>query len=125
MKKASSVLLPAVALMLIVSHSKAADDADAPLCPNDGYISHRLVPTARVAKEIYRAVAHSLSSGVLKRYPVIIAKDEGDHWGMSQTDNVPPPKSPPNTVIVSVGGGQLNLDIDKCTGAISHAAFNR
>lgn len=121
MQKSSSVFLLAGALMLVVSHSQAGDEVASP-CPNDGYISARLVPTARVAKEIYRAVARAISPGILKRFPIVTAEDEGDHWAMSQTDNAPPPKPSPNAAIVTAGGGQLNMDINKCTGAISHAA---
>ena len=121
MQKTNSALLSVVALMLIVTRSQAADTAP-PRCPNDGYISDRLVPTADIAKEIYIAVVRGLSPGLLKRFPIVTAEDEGDHWAMSQTDNAPVPKPSPNTVIVTAGGGQLNMDIDKCTGAISHAA---
>ena len=126
MQKANSVFLLTAALMFVVSHSQAADDAGKPPCPNDGYISARLVPTARVAKEIYRAVALGLSPNNFDKFPIVTAKDEGDHWAMSQTDNAPPPRPNQNPnqeiVIITAGGGQLNMDIDKCTGAISHAA---
>ena len=103
-----------------------AADVKAP-CPNEGYISARLVPNAHVAEQIYRVIVRSLSPKVLQQYPIVVVTDEGDHWAVSQTGNEPPPKAAPGAerVTISAGGGQLNLDIDKCTGAISHAAFNR
>jgi hypothetical protein len=114
--------------MVIVANvgvSRAAQiEAPSP-CPNDGYISSRLVPNARVAESIYRTVASVLSPRAFKKYPVIVVTDEGDHWGVSQANNEPPPQSTPGAIVVTSGGGQLYMDIDKCTGAISHAAFNR
>jgi hypothetical protein len=53
----------------------------------------------------------------------VVVEDKGDHWEVSQVNNRPPPKLGPNEVLVSTGGGELNMDINKCTGAISHAAL--
>jgi hypothetical protein len=105
--------------------SRAAEVETPPPCPNDGYISSHMVPNAHVAESIYRAVARAFSPTVFQKYPIVIVADEGDHWSVSQKNNEPPPKPAPGTVVVSMGGGQLNLDIDKCTGRIFHAAFNR
>jgi hypothetical protein len=115
----------ATALVVLTDPAQAAGESNRPMCPNEGYISDRLVPTAPVAIEIYKAVARAVSPNILKRYPIVTVADEGDHWHVSQTNNNPLPKPTPNTVIVTAGGGQLNMDIDKCTGAISHAALNR
>jgi len=95
------------------------------MCPNDGYISDRLVPSAAVAKEIFKAIARGIAPSLLKRYPIVTVADEGDYWAVSQTNDTPPPKALPGMVIVTAGGGQLYMDINKCTGAISHAALNR
>jgi hypothetical protein len=104
--------------------SHAAVSGSVP-CPNGGHISSQLVPNAHVAESIYRAVARNLYPRVFQKYPVVVVTDEGGYWSVYQTDNAPPAKAPPGTVIVTAGGGQLDMDIDKCTGAISHAAFNR
>ena len=125
MQKIRSVAAFVAALMALVGPGLAAAVPDEPRCSNDGYISDKLVPTARIAKEIYRAVARGMSPNVFKRYPIVTVSDEGDHWSVSQKNNDPPPKTPPGTIVVTMGGGQLYMDIDKCSGAISHAAFNR
>jgi hypothetical protein len=100
--------------------------AKSPACTKpDGFIGGPFVPNEVVAKEIYRAVASSISPKILPRYPIIVTSDEGDHWSVSQRGREPMPKPRPGEVIVQAGGGQLYMNIDKCTGAISGAAFNR
>ncbi|MEI9932678.1 MAG: hypothetical protein WDM89_19630 [Rhizomicrobium sp.] len=88
-----------------------------------------MVPNKHVAEAIYCAVGRSFAD--FKKYPVVIIEDEGDHWSVSQTGGKPTyrvitsTKTGIQTVPISAGGGQLNMDINKCTGAISHAALNR
>jgi hypothetical protein len=90
-----------------------------------------MVPNKHVAETIYRAVGRSLAPWNFKKYPIVVVKDEGDYWSVSQTNGKPSvsvitsAKTGMETVSSSFGGGQLYLDINKCTGAISHAAFNR
>jgi hypothetical protein len=84
-----------------------------------------MVSNKQVAETIYRAVGASLVPGMFKKFPIVVVVDEGDHWALSQMNNEPPPKPAPGIVITTTGGGQLNMDIDKCTGAISHAALAR
>jgi hypothetical protein len=96
-----------------------------PLCRNTNFINSQFVPTADVAKAIYKAVGLGLTPHLLDEYPIIEATDAGDHWSMWQRNDKPPPKAGPNEVIVTAGGGQLYMDIDKCSGAISHARGNR
>ena len=97
--------------------------AQAPPCPNDGYIASQMVPSKEVAEEIYKSVGRKLVPSNFKKFPIVIVYDKGDHWELSQANNDPPPKLGSNEVLVSTGGGQLNMDINKCTGAISHAAL--
>ena len=113
----------AVACALVVFGGAHA--ADVPLCRGTDYINAQFVPTADIAKAIYKAIGRGLSPNFLKRYPIVVVEDGGDHWSVSQTDNRPPPKAGPNEVIVTAGGGELHMDIDKCSGAVSNAAFNR
>lgn len=115
----------AVAIAASFAGPSRAADAGSVACRNSGYISSQLVPNAHVAESIYRAVARNLYPRVFQKYPIVVVTDEGDHWSIYQTNDAPPPKAPPGTVIVTAGGGQLDMDIDKCTGAISHAVFNR
>jgi hypothetical protein len=109
--------------MALSSIARAAEPA--PPCPNDGYISAMMVPDRHVAESIYRAVGGAFVPWNFKKFPIVIIEDEGDHWSVSQKSDAPPPRPTPGTVIASAGGGQLNMDINKCTGEISHAALNR
>jgi hypothetical protein len=97
--------------------------AQEPPCPNGGYIASQMVPTKEVAEAIYRTVGSKIAPSNFKKFPVVVVIDGGDHWEVSQTNNDPPPKLGPNEVLVSAGGGQLNMDINKCSGAISRAAL--
>ena len=83
------------------------------------------VKDAETAKAIYLAVGRAQNYPYFHKYPDIVVEDAGDHWLVSQTDKRPPPTPEPGTVIVSAGGGQLRMNIDKCTGAISEAWLNR
>src|SRR5690242_19620229 len=97
--------------------------AQEPPCPNDGYIASQMVPNKKVAEAIYKTVGRNLVPSNFKKFPIVVVEDGGDHWEVSQTNNDPPPKPGPNEVLVSTGGGELNMNINKCTGAISHAAL--
>jgi hypothetical protein len=125
MKLRSISLAFAVLALSFFTCAHAAEEDRQPMCPNDGYIPDRLVPNAHVAEAIYRAVAEVIVPWNFKKYPTVTVNDGDDHWEVSQTNNDPPPKPVPNTVIVTTGGGQLYMDINKCTGAISHAALAR
>ncbi|MBI3677366.1 MAG: hypothetical protein HY243_12205 [Proteobacteria bacterium] len=83
------------------------------------------MPNKQVAEAIYRAIGHAFAPEKFEEYPLVIVEDEGDHWSVGQVSGQPPPHPSPGTVIVSAGGGQLVMDINKCTGAISNAGFNR
>jgi hypothetical protein len=78
-----------------------------------------------VAKAIYLAVGRARHIRWFNDYPVVVVEDKGDHWTVSQKSGKPPPERAPSNVIISAGGGELYMDIDKRTGAISRAALNR
>jgi hypothetical protein len=121
------IVLATIAILacnFAVSHVAAQEQARP--CPfGSGFGSQYLVPNASAAKAIYRAVVSAVAPGNLKKFPIIVVEDKGDHWEVGQEDGLPPPKPEPNEVIVSAGGGQFYMSIDKCTGAITHAALAR
>jgi hypothetical protein len=97
------------------------------LCRTGGIGGDPLVPTATAAREIYRAVVLAVVPGNLDKFPIIVVEDTGDHWSIGNTrheDQVPRP-APPGAVLVTTGGGQFHMDLDKCSGTISNAALER
>ena len=126
--RAQNLLLSAVAACLVVAPALAQPGG--PAAPNcvkpPGFFAGPFVPNETVAKEIYRAVAHAIVPANEARFPVIVAMDGGDHWIVTQTDGRPAEvKGPNGQVTITMGGGQLSMYVDKCSGAISHAALNR
>ena len=81
-----------------------------------------VVSTARAAKEIYAAVARAPQLHKLEGRGPVVATDEGDKWGVTHYLE---PKigfshhGKYETVEVVAGGGDLAMEIDKCTGAVS------
>ena len=90
-----------------------------------GFIGGPFVPDAKTAEEIYRAVAKSVAPGALERYPLVVVSDDGSHWSVGQTRHDTPVQLKPGEVMINAGGGQLSMKIEKCSGSISSAYFNR
>jgi len=101
-----------------------AQDENLP-CPGRGFGSQYLVPNAHTAEAIYRAIANAVYPNWKRKYPIVVVSDAGDHWEVGQKNNDPPPKSKPGEIVVTAGGGQFGISIDKCTAAIPLAALNR
>ena len=122
-------LIVAIVILFVAAAAQADPKEEAVPCPGRGLGSQYLVPNAQVAKSIYSAIAKALVPSNLKEFPIVVAEDQGDHWTLSQKNNKPPPKptatSDVETVIISAGGGQLFMTIDKCSGAVSDAELNR
>jgi hypothetical protein len=107
-------VLAAVLLIAMQADSRAETTVS---CPKTaGFIGGPFVPTEDVAREIYKVMVSTVAPRSTEEFPVIVIEDQGDHWLASQ-DRLQPTEG--------FGGGQLYMRIDKCTGAISHAAFNR
>jgi hypothetical protein len=113
----------AVASFVLGTQCSAVVAADMPPCPNDYFIPLMMVPNKQVAESIFRAVGGTLAPWNVKKFPVVTVDDKGDYWAVYQTTGDPPPRATPGTVLISRGGGALYLEMNKCTGAISHAEF--
>jgi hypothetical protein len=84
------------------------------------------VPNEVVAKQIYLSVGKARFPRMAKKFPVVTVRDGGDHWVVSQGSGKPAVvEVKPGEVVVTSGGGQLSMNIDKCTGTILGAVFNR
>ena len=87
----------------------------------DGFLIGPVVPTAEVARAIYIAVARFPQLHKLEGPGPIVVVDEGSKWDVS---HYLPPKMTTSrdgkyeTVEATAGGGDLAMEIDKCTGAV-------
>ena len=105
------------------THSQTAPTVVCPKLP--GFFPRPFVPTERAAKAIYTAIALEIMPAKLREFPIVTVEDDGDRWIVSQTRYYPPKKLPPNTVGVTMGGGQLVMNINKCTGTVSEVYLAR
>lgn len=67
-------------------------------------IAGPFVPTAKVAREIYLAVANERGDKILGE---VVVSDDGDRWSVGQQ------------LSGTRGGGTLDMDIKKCDGSMS------
>lgn len=88
----------------------------------NGLIDGPFVPNAAIATAIYRAVRPSIGGGPKPDLPEVEVIDAGGHWEVMENRRRSPSSAPTD---VTRGGGELYLRIDKCTGAISNASYNR
>ena len=93
-------------------------------CPHiDGLMDGPFVPTPEVARKIYSAVSAEIAPWQSKANLAIDVRDEGDSWFVIQGWTAP--QTDGSATTAHFGGGQLYMHISKCSGAISHVAFNR
>jgi hypothetical protein len=108
---------------LSVAGSALAEKAHvSPSCPKQpGMIGDAIVATADTARSIYLSVAKQRGDKVSPGNDVVV-DDDGERWVVYQH-----PKDSPATNHIATGeevttiiqgGGTLDMEIDKCTGAI-------
>lgn len=105
--------------------SPHAEDHPISLCPGPGVLAKAAVPDPKTATAIFLAVEKILAPHRdLRRFPLVKYTDEGDHWAVFRT--APNRGShTPGVLVMTIGGGQLEMNIAKCNGAISNAAFSK
>ena len=109
-----ALLLLALQIMVM-----APPAGPAPVCRHqDGLIDGPVVPTAEVARGIFAAVARPLQSEAAASGYVLTIADQGVAWVVYQALPNPPG-------VTTMGGGGLEMRIDKCTGAISEMHYSR
>ena len=88
-----------------------------PRCKGPGLLVNPAVPDPETAKTIFLAVEKVLvPSRDVQHFPRVEAHDAGDHW---EVFRLAPRTSHMN------GGGQLELDIAKCDGALSNVFLSK
>jgi hypothetical protein len=135
-----AILLIAFGGALIAGHPSLAQTPDpdqAVVCakPASG-VGGPFAPNKDVAEAIFRAYAAAVWPDLLKKYPIVTVEDAGGHWTVTQsrTEKIHPIEQEHVTVVgrdgrtygvtankIDADGGQLSLEIDKCTAAISNA----
>jgi len=111
--------------VLSASFAARADTGNTNACQGEGIGREPLVQSEATAKEIFLAVARARAPFNMKRYPIVVANDAGDHWEVTQAAKTPSTTYDAGTVTTTFGGGQLSMHIDKCSGAVSKAYFSK
>jgi len=128
-------LAVALGLFVLVGPVAASANPTKPYeCLQGGSAHNPLIRSEAAARAAYRA---RVWARTLRRYPVIVVEDSGDHWHVSQTtrERAPQPgdytevctngECVVTTLYTAAGGGQISMDIDKCSGAISNFSINK
>ena len=111
-------MYPLLLALQIVTVTPAAS-GPSPVCPHrDGMIDGPVVPTAEVARGIFNAVAKPLQGERVESRYVLTIADEGAVWVVYQA-------LPDRPGTIQVGGGGIEMHVDKCTGAISEMHYAR
>lgn len=108
--------LTLTALLIVATGTASRGEAELTCPKTPGFVAGPFVPTEEAAREIYKIIAAKIAPRSVEKFPLVVIKDEGDHWWAIQAALQPSEGH---------GGGQLYMQIDKCTGAISRAAFNK
>ena len=111
----SSIL---VFLTLAVGGNASVNTGDPTRVCHDQYqnravVGRPLVPDAETAKAIFLAVESKLLRPDLANFPNVVATETSDHWQVGRDTRDPNIR----------GGGQLNLEISKCSAAVSNIVF--
>jgi hypothetical protein len=112
--------------MLAASSALAAESQPASAPPGKmtcahvaGHIDGPFVPTSQAARSIYLAVRSAITPWLDGRPNVQVkVEDSGDHWDVFADE---PVGEKAGQIVVTKGGGDLSLQIDKCSGAVSNA----
>jgi hypothetical protein len=93
-------------------------------CPSEaGFVAGPFVPDATTAAAIYVAVERARFNRDLARYPKVTVTDRRDHWSVFRYPR--PTVHSDGSITVVRGGGQLEMEIDKCSGTISRVHFSK
>lgn len=114
-------LLAAIPAIAAASQSAVAA-SEKLMCPHTaGYIDGPFVPTAAGARKIYLVIRDAITPWQrAKRNLRVKVDDDGHHWDVYATK---PIRKEAGKLVVARGGGDLSLQIDKCTGAVTKAAL--
>ena len=116
----TKVLIWLAALAIGVTVSAWADGRDTrPVCPRiEGKAGDPVVPTADAARKTYITVANARGDKIVPTNDIVTI-DEGDHWSVGQShDPAYKVVNGVETTTVTQGGGTLEIEINKCDGAI-------
>ena len=93
-------------------------------CPHsDGYLQGPFIPNDAAARRVFLAYRASIEPHHSRDHRTkVIVEDEGQHWSVYESI---PVRATNIKVIVVMGGGGLGMTLDKCSGAVLSASFQR
>jgi hypothetical protein len=96
-------------------------------CPHvDGFIDGPFVPTKAATRRVYLAtLAIVAPNHRIARHAKVVIEDAGDRWSVYEYEDTPPANEARGEMTVTIGGGGLSLQIDKCSGAVVNASLER
>jgi hypothetical protein len=117
--------LAAMAIAMPAASEPPRSPPDAHSCQTEDLRHGRpIVTSAETAKSIFLAVEGDLFPAANKiEYPEVVAEDEGAHWSVFR--HRPAQPMPDGSLLVTRGGGQLSLSINKCDAKISQVWLSR
>ncbi len=103
-------LVPLIILIAAYAQAGNAEPSKLKCKRADEALPGPLVPNEETARAIFLAVERArFPEADPANFPDVVALDEGDHWAVFRFTQRPGVK----------GGGQLEMEIGKCTGIIS------
>ena len=121
-KSAGLICLLAASSALAAESQSASAPLDKMTCPHvAGHIDGPFVPTSQNARSIYLAVRSAITPWLDGRHNVQVkVEDGGDRWDVFADELV---GEKAGQIVVTKGGGDLSLQIDKCSRAVSNASL--
>lgn len=106
----------------------AGNNPSTPLvCPDRwGEPGEPLVASERTARDIFIAIEREFFPGADKKnFPDVKARDEGAYWGVFRHRDSRRDRPKDGEIILHFAGHQLEMQIDKCTAAVSNVHYSR
>ena len=96
-------------------------------CPDRwGEPGEPLVASERTARDIFIAIEREFFPGADKKnFPDVKARDEGAYWGVFRHRDSRRDRPKDGEIILHFAGHQLEMQIDKCTAAVSNVHYSR
>lgn len=126
--RAISIIATSIALTSAAVGGQSVPLKGAEVCAarETGDTERYLVGSEKTAKAIFLAVERDYAPWADKtNYPDVYVRNEGSYWSVFRMRSAKRDHAKDGEIIVSAGGGQLSIHIDKCNGGISSVYLSR